>query len=615
MKYNYFPLGSGIKISRIVLTFGLISIVFIASICFVSCTRGVDKMEYTISMENPSTHYYHVTLSYNGVNSKTIDCKLPVWAPGYYLVINYSKNLLNFKAEDKDGTPLDWEKTTKNTWKVQTNDAKDLTISYDIYAFAQSVAEPFLDANRGFIPPTGVFMYVDGFLNHPVTVTVNSYSKWNTISTGLEVVDGAKNTYFANDFDILYDSPILVGNQEVVPFNVKGIPHYLAMEFSNEFDTSKLVKDLKRIVESASAIVGDIPYENYSFLVMGEGRGGLEHKNSMAVFSSGTVYNPNDTEGYKRWLGFIAHEYFHLYNVKSIRPIALGPFDYNKENYTNMLWFSEGGTVYYEYLILNRTGLFSREDFLNAVKNGIKAYEDIPGHLFQAATASSFDTWINFFNRSENARNTTISYYDKGFALCLLLDLKIRNQTQNSKSLDDVMRTLYYDFFKGKQRGFTDKEFQDVCEEIAGCSLQEIFTYASTTIDIDYPKYFSLAGLSIDITPKEVPGCWFGVKTGEEDGKLIVMSVDWNSPAFNAGLSAKDTLVRVEGAKVNFEKLKEILKAHKPGDVMNIIISNRTETKEIAVTLGALTERSFKITPMENPDPLQTKILNDWLKE
>ncbi|GAI19018.1 unnamed protein product, partial [marine sediment metagenome] len=268
--------------------------------------------------------------------------------------------------------------------------------------------------------------------------------------------------FFAADFDVLYDCPIFIGNQEVLSFEVQGIDHVVAIEEPGSFDRDKLVSVLKRMVEAAVSIIGDIPYRHYTFIMMGEGRGGLEHQNSMAVFSS--VPNLDDPNDYKGWLSFIAHEFFHLYNVKTIRPIALGPFDYDKENYTNMLWFSEGGTVYYEYLILNRAGFMSRDEVLEKIQNIIRSYENVPGRLYQSATEASFDAWIQPFFGGADA---TISYYDKGAALGMLLDLKIRHETKPQKSLDDVMRILYQKYYKEKKRGFTDEEFRDVCESVA----------------------------------------------------------------------------------------------------------------------------------------------------
>ena len=538
---------------------------------------------------------------------------MPAWTPGYYMILDLAKYLIHFQAEDDLGNDLEWSKVSKNTWQVETDGRAVVLITYDVYAYVQTVAHPFLDDGRGFISPTGVFIYPDKYIQHPVTVTVKPFNKWNKISTGLDNIEGMINTFYASDFDMLYDSPILAGNQNILSFEVQGIPHYVALENPVNIDTAKYISDLKKMVLEAVKIIGEIPYKHYTFLIMGEGMGGLEHRNSMAVFSSGGRYGLSDPEGYKNWLAFLAHEYFHLYNVKTIRPVALGPFDYDRENYTNMLWFSEGVTVYYEYLILNRAGFLNPDETLEHLQRNITDFENVPGHLFQPVTMTSFDTWIQFLNRSENASNTTISYYDKGCALGMLLDLKIRHETQNVKSLDDVMRILYYDFHKAKNRGFTDQEFQDVCEKIAGCSLDEIFEYTSTTKPIDYPKYLAYAGLNIDTALHELPGLQLGVEVYEREGKLIISNVVWNSAAWYAGLSPRDTLIELNSKKATPQVLNEILDSGKPGNKMTITVGRRTGRHNLEIIPESKKQRTFDITRLSQPDPYQAKILNNWL--
>ena len=588
-------------------------VAFLAAAAFALGQQPEGTMAFTVSMDRPSTHYYHVVFRWEGSKGATEDFKMPAWTPGYYQIMDYARNVLNFRAEDGAKNPMAWEKTAKNTWRVKSGQAASITVSYDVYAFRRSVADSYLDDSRGFISPTGVFMHVAGQLRHPVTVTVKPYQNWSRVSTGLDPVEGRPNTFFAPDFDVLYDCPILVGNQEILTFEVQRIPHAFAAYDLGTVDRTRLVADLKRMVEAAVAVVGEIPYRHYTFLAIGPGGGGLEHTNSTAV-----TLNPsslNSPEGYKRWLSFISHEFFHLYNVKTIRPVALGPFDYDRENYTNMLWVSEGLSVYYEDLILNRAGLLTRDEVLERFRANIARYENVPGHLFQSATEASFDTWIQYFNRGENAANTTISYSDKGAALGMLLDLTIRNETKNRKSLDDVMRTLYQRYYKEEKRGFTDREFREVCERTAGSPLGEIFdVYASTVKDIDYPRYLAYAGLDIDVQPRELPGAYFGAATRDQDGNPIVSSVEWDSPASQAGLSAQDEIIALDSIRVTPRTLGEILKEKKPGDKVRILLSRGGRIREVDVVLGNKMERSFRIKPLSNPSPLQSAILKDWLK-
>jgi predicted metalloprotease with PDZ domain len=592
--------------------FYLAAVLVIASFVHGAAAQGT--MAFTVSMERPNTHYYHIVFKCEGLKGEAQDFTMPVWTPGFYQIMNYSRNVLNFRAEDGAGNPLAWEKTAKNAWRVKSGRSSSVTVGYDVYAFTRFVAESYLDDEMGFISPTGVFMHVAGRIEQPVTVTVKPHPDWKQVSTGLETVEGKPDTFFAPDFDVLYDSPILLGNQEILTFEVQGIPHIFAVDDLGTFEREKFVADHKRMVEAAVAVIGEIPYRRYAFLVIGPGGGGLEHANSTAL-----TLNPsglNDPAGYKRWLRFVTHEYFHHYNVKRIRPVALGPFDYDRENYTRMLWVSEGFTLYYEDLILRRAGLITREDVFEAARSNIANYENISGHRFQSAAEASFDTWLHSFGRGDNAANTTISYYDKGAALGMLLDFKIRAETQNRKSLDDVMRALYQGYYKEKKRGFTDGEFRAVCERMAGCPLAEIFdTYASTTKDIDYAKYLAYAGLDIDVQPQEGAGPYFGVSTRERDGKLIISNVEWDSPTMYAGLSVEDEIIALDGVRVNARTMEGILRQKKPADKIRVLISRGDAVREVEVVLGKKQDRSFSIKPAANPTPLQSAILKSWLGE
>jgi len=588
-------------------------VAFIIAFSFAFGQKLERAMSFTVSMDRPNTHYYHVVFKCEGLKGETQDFKMPAWTPGYYQIMDYARNVLNFRAEDGAGKPLPWEKIAKNTWRVKSAKAASVIASYDVYAFAPSVADSYLDDSRGFISPTGVFMHLAGRIQHPVSVTIEPFQNWSRVSTGLDPVEGQPNTFFAPDFDILYDCPILVGNQEILKFDVKGVPHVFAIYNPGTFDREKFLADHKKMVEAAVAIFGEIPYRHYTFLMIGPGGGGLEHLNSAALtFNASSLNSPS---GYKNWLSFVSHEYFHHFNVKRIRPIALGPFDYDKEDYTNMLWVSEGISVFYEDVILNRAGLLTRDEVLERFRLSIARYENAPGHRFQSATESSFDTWIKFFSRGGNIANTTISYYDKGAALGMLLDLKIRNESKNKKSLDDVMRTLYQKFYKEKKRGFTDQEFRQVCESTAGCPLDEIFEDAATVRDIDYPKYFAYAGLDIDVQPRELPGAYWGAAVQDQAGNLTITNVEWDSPASQAGLSVQDEIVALNNIRVTSRSVNEILSSGKAGDRLKVLFSRRGSIRETEIVLGKKTERSFRMKPLSNPSPLQAAILKDWLKE
>ncbi|MFC0773491.1 M61 family metallopeptidase [Terrimonas alba] len=437
------------------------------------------RMDFNVSMKNPANYLYQVSFQCNGIKKDWLDLKIPVWMPGYYQLLDYADNIIDFKATDKNGTVFKWEKAANNIWRVYTNNNEAITLNYQVKATRQFVATNYLDEERGFIAPTGLFMHVDGYINHPVSITITPSNGWTKIATGLEPIRGKTYEYSAPDFDVLYDSPILIGNlEELASFSVRGVPHYFIGYKLGNFDKDRFVTDLKKIVEAAADMMDDIPFKHYTFIAIGPGRGGIEHLNSTAISFSGDGL---DGAGRTGMLSFLAHEYFHHYNAKRIRPIELGPFDYDRGSRANMLWVAEGITAYYDELLLRRAGLTSEEDLLKAYRSSLSAYENKPGHLFQSVTQASFDTWSDGpFGRTGVDVNKTISYYDKGPILGLLLDFKIRHETKNKKSLDDVMRTLYKIFYQQKKRGYTETEFRNTCESIAGVSLAEFFDYVYT---------------------------------------------------------------------------------------------------------------------------------------
>jgi predicted metalloprotease with PDZ domain len=588
----------------------IFSVVFLVAASFAFGQEREESMSFTVSMDRPDTHYYHVEFRCEGLKGETLDFKMPAWTPGYYGLMNYAKSVENFKAADGAENPLKWEKTTANTWRVAYDNAPRVTVSYDVNAPVNFAANNYLAEDHGFISPASLFMYVAGRIQHPVTVAIKPYKEWSKVATGLDPVQGQTNVFTAPDFDVLYDCPMLLGNLEILNFEVRGVPHFFAGFKLGDFDREKFTADLKAMIESAADVIGEIPYKHYTFLATGPGQGGIEHANSVAIPFSGREVKSDRSN--KRWLDFVSHEFFHLYNIKRIRPIALGPFDYDTENLTNMLWMSEGFTVYYEYIICRRAGFISQEELLDHFRSDIVGYENNSGHLFQSATQSSYLTWSQgpFGGRGEGIVKT-ISYYSKGPVLGLLLDFKIRHETKNQKSLDDVMRTLYRKFYKEKKRGFTDGEFREVCQSTAGCDLSEVFDYASTVKDIDYPKYLGYAGLEIEM-PRELPEANFGVTVRDKDGKPVISRVDWDSNAFRADLAAKDEIKSLDGERVDAKTWNENMASKKPGDKVHLVVSRDGNDRELDVTVGRKMERSFRIKPLENPDPLQAEILKDW---
>jgi predicted metalloprotease with PDZ domain len=634
--------------------FILLLVVLAASAPGVFGQTAQPTFAFSISMPQPTNHIVHVTFRSEGLKGELQDFKMPVWSPGFYGVGDYSRNVSNFQAEDGAKHALPWEKVTKDTWRVAAGDAHAIVLNYDVYGATSFAANTYVGDDRAYLSPSGVFVYVPGMTQHPVTVTIESPSNWKQISTGLEPARNKSNTFYAPNFDVLYDSPILMGNQEYLRFDVKGVPHFVAIEnLSETVDRKKMIADLQKMVTAATQLIGAVPYKHYTFLMMGRGNGGIEHLNSASIqFDGKSLDTP---AGYLRWLSYVSHEYFHNFNVKRIRPIALGPFNYDMENLTHMLWVSEGLSVYYENLVLVRAGLMTRDQYLEEMTRATASFDNSPGHHYQSATESSWNTW-NAGSGVGGDRNTSISYYDNGAMLGAMLDLKIRSESKNLKSLDDVMRALYKKYYLQKRRGFTDAEFRQECESAAGGDLTEVFSYAESTTDADYAKYFELAGLALSSTAQDVPGAYLGVNThlqeappktaagetpfagrGAPEMMLMITSVTPGSPAETAGLKSNDQIVEVEGMKATPKGISDLLTPSQPsgrrgaagaqappptlnaamknpGDRIKIQILRDGALMDLEVILEKNVKRAFTFELLANPTTLQATILNDWLR-
>ncbi len=460
-----------------------------------TCAQQKDSIYFTLSIDKPALHLIHVSMDSKTGGKDSLIFKMPQWTPGYYQIMNYGDNVINFSAKDSHGSSLIWNKINNYTWVVKTLGTGNVVLNYDVVAKRAFVANSFTDSAHAYITPASAFLYIDKHIQTPVSLVINSYKGWSRVATGLDSLADKIYSYTAPDFDVLYDCPILAGNlEELSSFTVKGISHRFIGYQLGDFDKTSFMHDMKRIVETAVSMMGDIPYKHYTFLGIGHGRGGIEHLTSSANSFNGSELNTED--GRKRMLSFLAHEYFHNYNVKRVRPIELGPFNYDSGSKTRQLWIAEGWTVYYEYMILRRAGIMNDTDLYSAFRKNILAYETHNSRHMQSLAQASAETWSDgpFGNDPEK----TISYYDKGPIVALMLDFAIRHYTNNKKSLDDVMRRLYNEFYKQKKRGFTETELRSVCKKIAGNPLTEIFNYVYTTNELNYKKYFNYGGLDID---------------------------------------------------------------------------------------------------------------------
>ena len=569
-------------------------------------------INYTVSMSKPWTHLLEVEMRFNWANMpEKAEIKMPVWTPGSYLIREYARHVQDFAVKNPSGNALDWQKINKNTWQITTQGAKEIVVSYRVYANELTVRTNELNADHAFFNNAALLMFPKGELGVPSTVKVMPFGDWK-VATGLPKVEGQVNTFRAENFDVLYDSPFEIGNFTEVPFTVEGVPHRFIIEGDGNYNGEKIAKDTAKIVAQAKAIFGELPYKDYTFILNLRGGGGLEHLNSTALQWQKFGFKPEAR--YKAFLNLVAHEYFHLWNVKRIRPDALGPFDYENENYTKMLWVAEGGTAYYESILLRRADLISDQEVLDSKAKIIEQLQARPGRFETSLESSSFDAWIKYYRQDENSVNNQISYYDKGELVGFLLDIEIRKDSGGAKSLDDVMRFLYNEFYK-KNKNYTPEDYQKIAEMMAGKSLDDFFKkYVRGTAEIDYNAILGGIGLQLETGEEGVQQAFLGGNLAESDGKLTVRDVPADTPAYQFGLNNNDQIVAIDGNRASQTFLQSYLREKKPGDKIKLTIFRFDELREIEVTLGGRAKSDYKIVPVENPTDEQKRLYREYLK-
>lgn len=577
-------------------------------------TLNLPRLTYQVAMSQPTSHLFEVTLQIENWQAEYLDLKMPVWTPGSYLIREYARNLQDFTVKDQQtGEKLSFEKLSKNHWQVKTEAANKISVSYRIFAYELSVRTNHLDDSHGYFNGAALFCFIPSYESTPMLLEIiPPRSDWQ-VATALEKVNGKMNTFFVSDFDTLVDSPVEIGTHQNYEFHVQGKPHHLAICGTGNVDTPKLLNDIEKIIEVEANLFDGLPYDNYLFLLhlSNNGFGGLEHKNSCTLNYS--RFGFRDTDKYNRFIQLVAHEFFHLWNVKRIRPKALEVFDYEQENYTPSLWFSEGTTSYYDLLIPLRAGIYNSKTFLNNLGKEITRFLLTPGRNVQPLAESSFDAWIKLYRRDANSDNSQMSYYLKGELVSLLLDLLIRDRFQNQRSLDDVMRLMWEKFGKS-EIGFTPEQLKEVIESVAEIDLTDFFqTYLETTTEIPFNDYLNRFGLKLQGVTENNAAPYSGMRVQSEQGKELIKFVVMDSPAQKAGISPDDELLAIDGIKVTAEQLNERLKDYQANDMIQITVFHQDVLKTVNLQLAAPQPSRYEVVHIPNPTDRQMQNLVGWL--
>lgn len=551
-------------------------------------------IQYQIQPASPESHLFYITLLVTTPDAKGQQLTLPAWIPGSYMIRDFAKSIVTLEASCH-GKNVAVEKLDKQRWQCAPCRG-ELLIKYQVYAWDLSVRSAHLDTTHGYFNGTSVFLRVVGQERELCQVDIQPpkgvmFADWQVATTLSSA--GSKpfgfGLYQAENYEELIDHPVEMGRFAYADFEVAGVPHELVVTGRHRADMQRLCTDLKRICEYHAAFFGELPViEKYQFqvTVVGDGYGGLEHRSSCSLICKRDdlprIGQGKITEGYRQFLGLCSHEYFHLWNVKRIRPQQLKQADLSQEAYTSLLWAFEGITSYYDELALARSGVIEVDSYLELLAQTITRVMRCNGRLKQTVSESSFDAWTKFYKQDENAPNSIISYYTKGALVALALDLTIRQQTQGKKTLDDLMRALWEHYGK-PDIGVPEDGVEQLAEEITGLDLKTFFKQALRSTE-DFPLKELLATVGIghhvntaisatdhgglhkqDKELEPPPRFVLGARIAPAEGGAKLATVFDNGAAQQAGLSAGDIVIAVDGIRATTKNIDQLI-AQIPGN-------------------------------------------------
>ena len=529
---------------------------------------------------------------------------MPTWTPGWYTVENYFKNVLRFRITDASGKILPHTMSKKQTWNIDTRGIKEIKVDYDYRATVLALNQAKITDTYAFFTGIELFLQAEGHRDEPSTVHFVLPAGWKVITALKDTSDPM--TFTSANYDVLVDAPVEMGNFDVTKFEVEGKPHYLVANPAGAFSSEKAQKFtgmLAKVAEADSKMFGGLPYEKYVYFYFfappeSNASGALEHLNSFVSFApSGDVATP------EMLIGTAAHEFFHLWNVKRIRPAEMWPYDYSRENETPLLWVSEGFTNYYGVRARYRAGLMSEKDFLASVASAATGVENTEARGYISPAESSVSTWVGY----DSPTAFSISYYTQGQNLGALLDLSIRNDTDGRSSLDDVMRTLFNDFYK-RGKGFTTEDMISIINRLTKKDYHDFYRrYIFGTEVPDYNKILGYAGYKFDKTARQSPVFGFGARN--RNGGLTILAVEPDSPAATTGLKVGDVITKINGEDAQRSDFGGLA-----GKTIKLTVRRGSQEEDLTMKVGSRELNVFSVSELPKPDAKQLQVRASWLK-
>jgi predicted metalloprotease with PDZ domain len=561
-------------------------------------------IKYHISFKNLFTHLLFVDLTIENIEDEFIELKLPVWIPGSYLIREFAKNI-NYLFDVGKNKRI--KKISKNTWRIDTSERKSVHIQYSVYGFEWSVRTNFINEESAFINCAATFLYIKNHTQIPINIQIEKAQHWQTINSNLDAVNENKWHRKVNNIDELYDSVINIGNPNVYFFDAENTAYELALYGKNNCNPKILIDDLKKIIGEQTQIFGTNPCSKYLFIIQHNSKsfGGLEHENCSVNHIPSNHYD--EREKYLQAISLLSHEHFHLWNVKRIKPKELIPYQYEHENYTELLWFFEGITSYYDDLCCYRAGVFSQEEYFFILEKTLNEVTNNAGNDTQTLAESSFDTWIKYYRQNENSINSEVSYYKKGSVIALLIDVMLIYYSDTQYCLDDVMQTLFHDTLNQNYGGLTKEKIISTLHQFVQYDWTNFYeNYIEDVTEL--PIENNLKNIGIQLRNHKPSGIYLGISINKINNIFSIKQLDKNFGAYQAGLQVHDIIEEIN--QIEFDgNLDNILLEKNIDDILDFKINRDGNILNIPVRASIDNRKKYKIEINT-----QNKLIAKWLK-
>lgn len=582
------------------------------SLALAAAMPALADVDYQIDLTEPTHHTGQVSITFPETDQPYLDVKMPAWRTGYYRILNLANGVRDFSVETETGAVLNWHKVDKSTWRIELPDQlrdQEIVVNYQIYADLLGRRARHIDDSHAYLDASAVFMYADEYRQQPVSVTLDVQDNWRSVS-GMANTD--EHRFIADNWDILVDSPIETGINQLYSFAIDGRDYEVVFWGEGNYDAEQTVADLKKLVTTGPEIWQGYPYERYVFMIHAtSGAGGAtEHRNSTIIQRPRYSYASRDD--YLSFMSTASHEFVHTWNVKAYRPAPLVPYDYQQENYTELFWIAEGSTSYFQDHLLLAADIMQADEYFERLAEDVERYYRKPGTEVMSVAQASFEAWSDQYG--DRAQNFSVNIYSEGATISWMLDMALIEATDGEVSYRDVHNQLYQRF-NADEIGFTSADVLTILKDLTGQSWQNWWQQhvSSPVAEVPFTEMLQSVGLTLSFASDEQPSPWVGWQGSAADEGVKLTRVERDSPAWDAGFTPGDVIVAYDDHRAAGGRFEEAISEYQVGDQVQVTYFRRDQLHQATLVIGEEQHQGAKIQPVEKPTAKQQARFLQWL--